>query len=155
LKPDPPEEYSGHANVREFVTFMEDASDYVREGGVERKYRVRKVSRYLTGGAKEWYISRVQDRVKEWSLRQFFTALYNHCFPVTFRSEQREKLSRAYQGNQSVRQHAMRLEELFNSIGISESKDRALKLWESLNTDIQQGLWNKDLAPETATYDEI
>lgn len=49
----------------------------------------------------------------------------------------------------------MKLEELYNTIGISKKQECAIKLWESLNADIQQGLWNKDLSPEESSYDNI
>lgn len=102
LKPDPPDKYLGAANIREFVTFMEDATDYVRKGGVKKRLRIRKIARFLTGNAKEWYLSRVSVSVGKWGLRKFFTALYNHVFPLMFRQEQRAKLAAAVQGGQTV-----------------------------------------------------
>lgn len=115
LKPEPPEPYGGSANLREFQTFCEDSMDYVREGNVRKNTRVKKISRFLTGNAKAWYISTVADDVRSWRPREFFVELYNYSFPTTFRMSQHIALVKTTQGNRTVRDYILHLNELFNT----------------------------------------
>ncbi|KAF9023198.1 hypothetical protein BDZ89DRAFT_955874, partial [Hymenopellis radicata] len=155
LKPEPPEKYNGSASVRDFMKFVTDGTSYVRDGRVAKKYRVSKLARYLTGIAHDFYISKVADDVRNWRLKQFFTALYNHCFPLTYRMDQRAKLDNCRQGERTVRQHITSLSELFNTVGITDERDRVIRLWRSLSSRIQQELWKEKLTPETSLYDEV
>ncbi|KIY66433.1 hypothetical protein CYLTODRAFT_335751, partial [Cylindrobasidium torrendii FP15055 ss-10] len=156
LKPEPPEPYDGTPDVRKMLRFVQDGTDYVREGGVHKKLRVKKLSRFLRGSAEDWYISHVSGNPYEWRLNEFFTALYNYCFPATFRQEQRRKLARTMQGDLPIKKHTMRLEELFNSAGVTDEKEKTLKLWDSLRPKLARALmYRYEILPDTTTYNEI
>lgn len=92
LKPDPLEPYNGTADVQTFIKFVTEATAYVHDGQVPRKHRVMKISEYLNGKAYQFYLSTVADSPFDWRLKQFFTELYNYCFPLTYQLDQRWKL---------------------------------------------------------------
>ncbi|KAF9023657.1 hypothetical protein BDZ89DRAFT_907906, partial [Hymenopellis radicata] len=152
LKPDPPEKYNGAADLRAFMKFVTDGTAYVRDGRVPKNSRVLKLSRYLTGTAHDFYMSSVSDDPKAWRLKQFFIELYNYCFPLTFRLDQRRKLERTFQDNKTVRQYTGELRELFNTVGLMDEREKVHKLWSGLNRNLQQGLWREKLDPEMSSY---
>ncbi len=128
---------------------------YVCNGMVPKKSCIPKIAQYLMGVAHNFYISKVADDARNWRMKKFFTELYNHCFPLTYRLDQRQKLQRAYQYNKTVCQFTMELAELFNTIGIMDKHEKVHKLWTSLNASIQQGLRREKLTPETALYSQV
>ncbi len=92
LKPVAPAKYNGKPNSELFLTFMDDTNAYLREGGVPRKDRVCKIGAFLTGKAQQFYCSTIRDQARHWHLKPFFKKLYNYCFPLTYRMEQRRLL---------------------------------------------------------------
>ncbi|KIK53995.1 hypothetical protein GYMLUDRAFT_118013, partial [Collybiopsis luxurians FD-317 M1] len=52
-------------------------------------------------------------------------------------------------------EHLAELNDLFNTIGLIDEREKVHKLWSSLNRKIQKGLWRKKLNPEISSYDEI
>ncbi|KAK0433663.1 hypothetical protein EV421DRAFT_1909994 [Armillaria borealis] len=105
LKPVPPAKYNGEADSRQFLKFLNDGTAYVREGGVPRRERVRKLDAFLTGEAADFYEDLVEDNAREWRLTSFFKELYNYCFPLTYRMEQRRKLKKCFQNELTVKQY--------------------------------------------------
>ncbi|KAJ3784596.1 hypothetical protein GGU10DRAFT_271097 [Lentinula aff. detonsa] len=156
LKPDPPlEAYDGSVDIRAFIKFVTEGTAYVRDGRVPKNRRVLKLLKYLKGKAYQFYLTTVADSPFDWRLKQFFTELYNYCFPLTYRLDQRRKLKRCFQNDKPVREHLAELNDLFNTIGLMDEREKAHKLWSSLNKKIQKGLWREKLNPELSSYDEI
>ncbi|KIK51076.1 hypothetical protein GYMLUDRAFT_181906, partial [Collybiopsis luxurians FD-317 M1] len=155
LKPDPPDVYDGSVDVHAFTRFVTEGTAYVYDGHVPKNRRVLKLSKYLSGRAYQFYLTTVADDPFSWKIHKFFTELYNYCFPVTYRLDQRRKLNRCFQNKKSVREHLAQLNDLFNTVGIIDEREKAHKLWSSLNKNIQKGLWREKLNPEISTYDEI
>ncbi|KAJ3816255.1 hypothetical protein F5880DRAFT_1619564 [Lentinula raphanica] len=155
LKPDPPEPYDGSVDVNAFIKFVTEGTAYVRDGRVPKNRRVLKLSKYLTGRAYQFYLTTVANSPFDWRLKQFLTELYNFCFPLTFRLDQRRKLKRCFQNEKTVREHLAELNDLFNTIGLIDEREKVHKLWSSLNRKIQKGLWSEKLNPELSTYDQV
>ncbi|KAJ8073324.1 hypothetical protein PM082_011596 [Marasmius tenuissimus] len=155
LKPVPPEVYDGTADVRGFIKFVTEAMAYLRDGRVPRNRRVFRISKYLTGRAYQFYLSVVANSPFDWRIQQFFTDLYNYCFPLTYRLDQRKKLKRAFQNDKPVRDYLAELNDLFNTVGLIDEREKAHKLWSGLNKKIQKGLWREKLNPEISSYDEV
>jgi hypothetical protein len=91
-----------------------------------------------------------------WTLNNFFTEMFNYCFPSNYRTQMCNKLEKLAQGyNQSVIEFVYELEELFNLIGAISERDRVLKLWNGLRFDLQTALWRDGLHPEVSTWEEV
>ncbi|RDB29688.1 Retrovirus-related Pol polyprotein from transposon opus [Hypsizygus marmoreus] len=155
LKPVPPREYDGSADGRAFHRFVTEGTDYVQMGRVSRKRRVFVLSYYLKGRAYDFYTQKVASTSAEWDLQQFFSHMFNYCFPVDFRMRQREKLRRCFQNEKSVSEFTYELEELYNMIGVISERDQVIKLWDSLIPVIQKGLWREGLNPEVSSWDDV
>ncbi|KAJ3741569.1 hypothetical protein DFH05DRAFT_1559358 [Lentinula detonsa] len=155
IKPDPPEKYNGTPNVQTFLKFSTEVTEYLRDANIHRSRWVFRASKYLSESAYECYLAVAADDPFIWNLKDFLIELYNHCFPITYRLEQRTKLKRFYQGSWTVRQYCMKLKELFNTVGVMDEREKIHKLWSGFTTTIQQGLWQKELHPEYSTYAEI
>ncbi|KAK0462191.1 hypothetical protein IW261DRAFT_1576434 [Armillaria novae-zelandiae] len=155
LKPVAPAKYNGEPNSELFLTFMDDVNAYLREGGVPQKDRVRKIGAFLTGKAQQFYHSMIRDQARHWHLKPFFKELYNYCFPLTYRMEQRRLWMRAFQNERTVREYDAILHQFFNTIGITGEREMVNRLWTGLRNEIQVGLWRERLHPKYSSYTEV
>ncbi|KAG1756928.1 hypothetical protein EDD22DRAFT_850364 [Suillus occidentalis] len=155
LKPVPPMVYDGEVDPRAFHRFITEGTAYVKDGRVRSKARVFTLSRYLTGKAHEFYIREVARDPYRWRLPEFFTELFNHCFPVNYRTELRAQLKRCYQNDKTVRAYFFELSELWNMIGDIDERQRVEHLWFGLKADIQRELWKKELNPEVSSFNQV
>jgi len=155
LKPIPPSEYDGSADARAYHRFITEGTAYLVDGKVRRNRRVFVLSYYLKGKAYDFYTQKISMNNEEWNLKEFFQAMFDYCFPVNYRTEQRDKLKRTYQNNKTVVAFVYELEELYNMIGSTAERDKVLKLWYGLRTSIQQALWRDGFNPEISSWDEV
>ena len=84
IKPIEPTTYNGSAETTAISRFIREAVDYVTTGRVVPSRQVRVVSKYLKGKAYRFYEQQVAINDGQWTLDQFFTELFNHCFPPNF-----------------------------------------------------------------------
>jgi hypothetical protein len=155
LKPIPPTDYDGSADARSYHRFITEGTAYVVDGKVKRNRRVFVLSYYLQGKAYDFYTQKVSMNNEQWDLKDFFKAMFDYCFPVNYRTEQRAKLRRTYQNNKTVTAFVYELEELYNMIGSTAERDKVLKLWYGLRASIQQALWRDGFNPEISSWDEV
>ncbi|KAJ8481441.1 hypothetical protein ONZ45_g15313 [Pleurotus djamor] len=155
IKPNPPDNYDGEADNQAFFKFMHEYSMYVEEGKLPRRQKVAKVGRFLTGKAYTFYMRQVAYDARRWTLDEFFTALFNYCFPADYVSKQRRRLQKLYQHEKKVKEYTSELIELFTIIGMTDERERVNKLWNGLRFDIQKDLWKDRLNPETASWDKV
>ncbi|KAG2157806.1 uncharacterized protein EDB93DRAFT_1101114 [Suillus bovinus] len=133
LKLIPPREYDGSVDLRAFHRFVTEGTTYVEDGSVPRKRQVFVLSHYLKGKAHDFYLRQVSDQLGKWRIREFFTEMFNYCFPLDFQMKQRKKLYRCYQGD----------------------KEKVVKFWFGLNDSIQNELYKMHLNPEVSTLQEV
>ncbi|KNZ81685.1 hypothetical protein J132_10965 [Termitomyces sp. J132] len=98
IKPTPPEKYGGQAEYRAFQKFLTHGTAYVKYGYVEKQRQVMVLSEFLTGRAYTFYTRRVSLAPHRWTLKEFFTELFNYCFPIDYRNQQRVRLDKFEQG---------------------------------------------------------
>jgi hypothetical protein len=155
LKPIAPKMYDGSADARAFNRFVTEGTAYVVNGRVPRNRQVFVLSYYLDKIAYDFYTQKVSMNFSEWKLQEFFEELFNYCFPVNYRMEQRLKLTKCFQNEKKVSAYVHELEELYNMIGAGDEREKVIKLWYGLRSSIQQGLWRDRLNPETSTWEEV
>ncbi|EGN91622.1 hypothetical protein SERLA73DRAFT_80280 [Serpula lacrymans var. lacrymans S7.3] len=147
--------YDGKPDLQEFHQFMVAANTYVREGRVPKRGRVYRLSPFLKGTVYDFFLYKVSPDPYSWRLREFFIGLFNHCFPVDYRMKQRDKLKCCFQDNKTVKEYLYKLTELWNIIGDSDECQRVIQFWTGLNSELQQGLWLKELNPELLSFEEV
>jgi hypothetical protein len=157
IKPIPPKDYDGAADARAYHRFVMEGEAYLRDGKVHRERQIRILAHYLDGKAYSFYMQKVaSDDPNNWSLHQFFTELFNYCFPVDYRQQMRLKLESFYQKqNQTISEYIFELQELFSMVGAMPEEMKIIKLWYSLNTRTQRAMWRDGLHPDSSTWDEI
>ena len=155
IKPIAPKEYNGQAEPRMYHRFVRESSAYLRDGKVKRNRQIFLLSYYLTDKAYDFYTQRVASDEENWTLKQFYVELFNHCFPVDYRMQLRKKLAKCHQNDKSVAEYLHELHELFNMIGNVSERDRVLKFWNGSRPVIQKGLWRDNLNPETSSWSEV
>jgi len=92
IKPKPPKDYDGAADVWSFHHFVTEGTDYVVLGKVAHHHHVFVLSYHLKGKAYDFYTQQVTMNVYAWTLEDFFEEMFNYCFPIDYREKQREPL---------------------------------------------------------------
>ncbi|KAG6875801.1 hypothetical protein C0993_007390, partial [Termitomyces sp. T159_Od127] len=155
IKPTPPEKYDGRVDIRAFHKFLTHGTAYVKYGYVEKRRQVMVLSEFLTGKAYTFYTRCVSLDPERWSLRKFFVELFNYCFPIDFRNQQREKLNSFYQGQKSVREYVADLDKLFTIVGADSARARVVKLFNGFRPSIRKALLRAHMNPEYTSWKEI
>ncbi|KAJ7693626.1 hypothetical protein B0H17DRAFT_1199744 [Mycena rosella] len=119
MNPKEPAEYLGAADARLFFRFVTEGTHYVKQGHIRTKRQVFVLSYFLKGKAYDFFTQEVAMDAASWKLRPFFEALFNYCFPLDYRLEQKAKLKRCYQNSLTVAEYVQNLGELFNTIAMS------------------------------------
>lgn len=88
-------------------------------------------------------------------MRKFFVELFNYCFSIDFRSQQRDKLNNLSQGQRSVREYVADLNKLFTIIGADSQQARIVKLFNGLRLSLCKALLCTHLNPEYSSWKEI
>ena len=157
IKPIPPKDYDGAADVRAYHRFVMEGEAYLRDGKVHRERQIRILAHYLDGKAYQFYMQKVaSDDPKNWDLHKFFTELFNFCFPVDYRQQMRLKLENFYQKKgQTISEFVFELQELFSMVGAMPDDLKVVKLWYRLNARTQRAMWRDRLHPDVSTWEEI
>ena len=155
IKPIPPKEYDGAADVRAYHRFVRESDAYLRDGKVRGRRKVFLLSYYLTGKAYDFYTQKVAIDEERWAVPQFYKALFDYCFPVDYRMQLRKTLARCHQNDKSVAEYAHELQDLFNMIGQVPKQEQVLKFWNSSRPSIQKELWRNKLHPEMSSWNKV
>ena len=155
IKPIPPKEYDGAADVRAYHRFVRESDAYLRDGKVRGPRKVFLLSYYLTGKAYDFYTQKVSINEEQWTVPQFYEELFNFCFPVDYRMQLRKTLARCHQNDKSVAEYTHELQDLFNMIGNIPKQDQVLKFWNSARASIQKELWRNKLNPELSSWNTV
>ncbi|KAJ7756503.1 hypothetical protein DFH07DRAFT_959144 [Mycena maculata] len=137
------------------LCFAREARTYVKMGRVPMNEQAYFVSYYLDGRALDFYNQVVAADEASWDLERFFIELFEFCFPADFRNKQRKRLERCYQGSKDVATHVAEWSEIYNTIGLEDTQEKIVKLFNSFTYAIQGEIYRKDVDPETATWDEV
>ena len=136
-----PESYDGAVNTQTFHKFAMEATQYLEDGRVSRRWKVAMLSRFLTGTAYDFYVRRVAYDPERWSLECLFQGLVDSCFPVNFLGIQQKNFNQCHQGNRTIREFVYELNELSMMIGSIDERARVNRLWYGCHPDIQKELW--------------
>nr|GAT58301.1 gag protein [Mycena chlorophos] len=155
IKPKEPNSYDGSPNATAFHRLVRESAAYVDLGSIPAQKQVFYISYFLKGPAADFYNQVVVPKEKEYTLVRFFEELFEFCFPIDYRTKQRKLLDRCYQGSRTVAAHVAHFSEIYNTIGIVDSQEKVVKLWNSLDEEIQQEMHREKLDPESSSWDEI
>jgi hypothetical protein len=132
LGPIPPQEYDGSPDAQAFYHFVRQGSAYIRAGQVPKDEQIFYLSYRLKAKASDFYEREVAKDESNWTLESFFWGLFEYCFPVDFRSKQRDKLNRCFQNQKSISEHTAEWEQILNMIGLEDNQEKVAKYWRSL-----------------------
>jgi hypothetical protein len=150
-----PNEYDGAADARAYHRFIKESSAYIEDSGISRKRQCFALSYYLTDRAYDFYQQKVSMTEEKWTLEEFYTELFNFCFPINYRMQMRKKLQHTFQKDKTVNQYAFELEEIYNMIGGYSQRDKVIKLWNGFRRSIQAALWSDKLNPEISSWRKV
>ncbi len=72
LRPIPPQEYNGKADLRAYYRFLTEGTSYVIDGNVKAHRQVYTLSYYLTDKAYDYYTQKVALNNDQWTLTSVF-----------------------------------------------------------------------------------
>ncbi|KAJ7764778.1 hypothetical protein B0H16DRAFT_1883392 [Mycena metata] len=154
-KPAPPFVYNGEPVFNTIERWTYEARDWTSESYIRPKMRVSRVSKYLGGNALTWYMRVVAKDAKKWTLKKFFEALFNHCFPVDFRSLQRKKFQNFAQRGHPIKQYKTELEVLADSIGDITTRGLIVQFWDGADYEMRVRGAGDGYDPETSKLKEL
>ncbi|KAF5331643.1 hypothetical protein D9611_007558 [Ephemerocybe angulata] len=154
-KPIVPETYDGRADIATYHRFMTQTCMYIEDAGIPRKRQVYRISSFLKGSAYSFYARVVSTSVENWTVTQFFKALFDACFPVDYKERQRDILENIKQGKYELRSYLAKLEELFMAAGVKQQREQARYLWRGLRTETKERLRYDGVSPESSSLERI
>ncbi|KAJ3476258.1 hypothetical protein NLI96_g11283 [Meripilus lineatus] len=154
-KPEKPEKYNGTPDPEKFHKFGRQCKEYLDGYDIKCTEIVIKLSHFLEGKAYNFYANTVSDAPHKWNLRRFLKGLFDYCFPVAFRAQQRQKLNQFKQRELTVQDFQHELRNLFRMVGVVSKQDRIDRLWYGLNAPIRQKLWEHGLSSTTSKWRHI
>ncbi|KAK7024287.1 hypothetical protein VNI00_016411 [Paramarasmius palmivorus] len=155
IKPHPPPTYDGTPDAEKFHNWVMRTGQYCEEGNVPEDEQVMLASNFLRGKALSFFIQKVSRNHSRWTLVEFAKGLFNFCFPLNYRSQQRAKLDECRQGSRSVLEYAYEFEMLNNLVGTTSKREMAIKFWDGLHARIRRELHREKKNKEIHSYDEI
>ncbi|KAJ3475739.1 hypothetical protein NLI96_g11638 [Meripilus lineatus] len=154
-KPEKPDPYDGTPDPEKFHKFGRQCKEYLEGYYIKHGEVAIKISHYLSGRAYNFYANSVSDRPHEWSLRRLLKGIFDYCFPLSFRSEQRRKLHNLRQKDKTVLDFAHELQNLFRMVGIVSKREKVDRLWYGLKWQIRNKLLEHGLSPTTSKWQDI
>ncbi|KAJ3744668.1 hypothetical protein DFH05DRAFT_1611995 [Lentinula detonsa] len=147
----PTEIYDGSPSLRSFQRHVHEIIEYLEDGEVPETKQVRIASRFLGKKAYSFYERVAGKNPSAFSLSDFYEKLYNHAFPLDFRTNQRRKLVQLQQKGRNVVDHIGFFQDLSNTAGLIDERSLVTILWDSFDPVIIKGLYRNGLTPETCT----
>lgn len=135
--------------------FVRESKTYVEMRRVLTECQVYFVSYYLDGCALDFYNQVVSADEVTWGLEKFFVELFEFCFPTDFCNKQRKRLDRCFQGAKDIAGHFAEWSEIFNTIGLDDSQEKTVKLFNNFTQPIRMEIYHKGFDPEESTWKEV
>ncbi|RXW23890.1 hypothetical protein EST38_g1941 [Candolleomyces aberdarensis] len=155
ILPIEPRRYHGQRDLRAFTQFTQQVNAYLSQGRVPAEQQVSIASNFLSGRGYDFYARRVANHPQDWSLKRFFSEMFDFIFPPDFRLRLRDEIARKRQDANSVMEYVYELEELFNVVGDFDEQAKVVKLWTGFRQSIQSGLWLERLNPELSDWESV
>jgi hypothetical protein len=155
IKPITPREYDGSVDAHAYHRFVEESTAYLIDSCISVDCHISTLSHYLTGRAYDFYTQKVSLNKKSWDLADFYSELFNYCFPINFQMQMCQKWDKSRQNEKNISEWAHELEELYNMIGDLTKQAKVLKLWMGARPSIQKELWCSDLNPEITSWGDV
>ncbi|KIO18260.1 hypothetical protein M407DRAFT_84142, partial [Tulasnella calospora MUT 4182] len=108
--------YDGRAHLETFETFVFEFTNWVKVNDLPEKFQMMAMKRFLTDKAGIHYMTFAAVDLKKWTVENYLRSLFNHCFPIHFRSLMRTKFNRCAQGNRNTREFLRELRTLGNRL---------------------------------------
>ncbi|KAL4256240.1 hypothetical protein AB1N83_013627 [Pleurotus pulmonarius] len=155
LRPTPPTKYNGEPDLFTYTRFVTESELYLKEGRVAKEHQVRKLSSFLGGEAYCFYLQQVASNLRKWTLKGFYRALMDECFPSDMVDQMRREIDDFKQGNRSVKEYASALQQKLDVVSTIGKQERVSKLWKGFHPHIQASLIKDRLNSNTSSWKEV
>ncbi|KAL4258218.1 CCHC-type domain-containing protein [Pleurotus pulmonarius] len=155
LKAVAPTVFTGEPKIDLFNRWMREGLHYLDDARVERRKEIRALARYTEGKAQVYYQNIIADDESNWTLEEYFKAIYDACFLSNFREKQQRRLERFYQGELSVKEYAAQMYDMINTVGGLDARQCVVHLFRGLNPELVIACRQMGLNPEDASWDEV
>ncbi|KIO27627.1 hypothetical protein M407DRAFT_51744, partial [Tulasnella calospora MUT 4182] len=147
--------YDGRAHLEMFETFVFEFKNWIKVNCLPEKYQIIAMKRFLTDKAGMHYMTFAAVNLKKWTVDNYLRALFNHRFPIHFRSQMRAKFNRCVQGGRNTRKFLRELRTLGNRLADIGEVQIKLQFWEGSNPYLRVEWAKAGLDPETSTLTEL
>ncbi|KAG8995382.1 hypothetical protein FRB90_000199, partial [Tulasnella sp. 427] len=150
-----PSPYDGKAHLESFETFVFEFTNWVKVNSLPEKYRMIAMKRFLTDKAGDHYMTFAAVNLRSWTVEKYLKSLFNHCFPIHFRSQMRSKFNKCAQGNRTTREFLRELRTLGNRLPDIGDVQVRLQYWEGSNHYLRVEWAKAGLDPESSTLSDL
>ncbi|KIO16366.1 hypothetical protein M407DRAFT_44335, partial [Tulasnella calospora MUT 4182] len=147
--------YDGRAHLETFDTFVFEFMNWAEVNDLPEKFRMMAMKRFLTNKAGNHYMTFTAVDLKRWTVDSYLQLLFNHCFPIHFRSKMWAKFNRCVQGNRSTREFLRELRTLGNRLPDIGDVQIHLQYWEGSSQYLHVEWAKAGMDPESSTLTEL
>jgi hypothetical protein len=155
LKDDPPSKYSGEPKAGTFKKWVREIRDWTHNGRLSDSQAIRCCGKYSTGKAYRFYEQEICTRKKKYSLSEYFMALFNYCFPASFRMQQRDKFDACKQNDMSAIDYLRKLQDVADTVGDITEDDIVLAFFRRASVYLRVKLADAGYEPSDLTLDQL
>ncbi|KAF9488783.1 hypothetical protein BDN71DRAFT_1512750 [Pleurotus eryngii] len=107
------------------------------------------------GEAYRFYLQQVASNLRKWTLKGFYRALMDECFPSDMVDQMRREIDNFKQGSRSVKEYTSALQQKLDVMSTIGKQEHISKLWKGFHLHIQASLIKDRLNSNTSTWKEV
>ncbi|THU76792.1 hypothetical protein K435DRAFT_703997, partial [Dendrothele bispora CBS 962.96] len=147
--------YNGYASIQKFDQFTYDYMYLVERHDLDEQTAIKVMPNYLTSKAHEYVLNNVSQNPRGWSLQSVFTAMFEHCFPPTFKEELRRELMLGRQGRKTVEEFSNSLRTGARRFGDITEQSMVQTLWDGVHQYIRVHWRTQGFSPERTKFNRL
>ncbi|KAF9494830.1 hypothetical protein BDN71DRAFT_1348302, partial [Pleurotus eryngii] len=113
------------------------------------------LSSFLGGEAYRFYLQQVASHLNKWTLKWFYRALMDECFPSDMVDQMHLEIDNFKQGSYSVKEFTSAMQQKLDIVSTIGKQECVSKLWKGFHPHIQASLIKDQLNGNTSTWKEV
>ncbi|KAI0066380.1 hypothetical protein BV25DRAFT_1797254, partial [Artomyces pyxidatus] len=155
LKVSAPIPWNGRADLDTYDKWVYEVESWRRLTGVDDETALTLMGKFVTNKPSHFYMKYVSKRIADWTVEEFYQAVFNYCFPTDFKNRLRKQLMSAKQGKDDVGDFVQELETLGNRFPDITNDQMVRIFWDGLQQYLRLYLIEQGLDPEVTPLETM
>ncbi|KAF9256636.1 hypothetical protein L218DRAFT_1023923 [Marasmius fiardii PR-910] len=147
--------YDGTANIETFDQFVYEFNFLCEVYDLSDRLAVKFMINYVTGQANRYIRNNVLANPKGWTVRSVYMALFEHCFPSTYKECLRHDLMSGQQGHQTIEDFENELRVGARRFGDIPERSIVQTFWDGVHQYIRVHWHSRGYSPEETPFDQL